>query len=91
MKWLPTELHPMIIHVFFDRETTVKHMTEYPDDDAIALTQTERSIQDQLPMIVASGVILLSLITIVLVKQAPKKCKHSATSTMDSSQSVPPG
>lgn len=29
MKWLPTELHPMIIHVFFDRETTVKHMTEY--------------------------------------------------------------
>lgn len=29
MKWLPTELHPLIMHMFFDRETTVKHMTEY--------------------------------------------------------------
>ena len=29
LKWLPFELHPMIIHVFFQRETTVKHMTEY--------------------------------------------------------------
>ena len=29
LKWLPTELHPMIIHMFFGRETTVRHMTEY--------------------------------------------------------------
>ena len=29
MKWLPIELHPMIIHMYFSREATVKHMTEY--------------------------------------------------------------
>ena len=29
LKWLPAELHPMIIHVFFDRNATVRHMTEY--------------------------------------------------------------
>lgn len=29
MKWLPTELHPMIIHMYFDRKATVKHMSEY--------------------------------------------------------------
>lgn len=29
LKWLPMELHPMIIHVFFDRESTVRHLTEY--------------------------------------------------------------
>lgn len=29
LKWLPTELHPMIIHVFFDRASTIQHMTEY--------------------------------------------------------------
>lgn len=29
LKWLPMELHPMIIHVFFDRETTVRHLTQY--------------------------------------------------------------
>ena len=29
LKWLPVELHPMIIHVFFDRKSTVRHMTEY--------------------------------------------------------------
>ena len=29
LKWLPTELHPMIIHMFFDRESTVQHLTEY--------------------------------------------------------------
>lgn len=29
LKWLPTELHPMIIHMFFDRKTTVQHLTEY--------------------------------------------------------------
>lgn len=29
LKWLPFHVHPMIIHIFFDREKTVKHMTEY--------------------------------------------------------------
>ena len=29
LKWLPLELHPMIIHVFFDRESTVRHLSEY--------------------------------------------------------------
>lgn len=29
MKWLPSELHPMIIHMYFTREATVRHMTEY--------------------------------------------------------------
>lgn len=29
LKWLPTELHPMIIHIYFDRKTTVQHMTQY--------------------------------------------------------------
>ena len=29
LKWLPTELHPLIMHMFFDRETTIKHMTTY--------------------------------------------------------------
>lgn len=29
LKWLPMDLHPMIIHMFFDRKATVRHMTEY--------------------------------------------------------------
>lgn len=29
LKWLPMELHPLIIHVFFDRESTVRHLTQY--------------------------------------------------------------
>jgi 1-acyl-sn-glycerol-3-phosphate acyltransferase len=29
LKWLPGNVHPMILHVFFDRVSTVKHMTEY--------------------------------------------------------------
>lgn len=29
LKWLPMEVHPMIIHMFFDRKSTVQHMTEY--------------------------------------------------------------
>ncbi len=29
LKWLPKHVHPMILHVYFDREETVKHMTEY--------------------------------------------------------------
>lgn len=29
MKWLPFDVHPMIIHMFFDREKTVEHMTQY--------------------------------------------------------------
>ena len=29
LKWIPAELHPMIIHMYFDRKATVKHMTEY--------------------------------------------------------------
>lgn len=29
LKWLPFHVHPMILHVYFDREKTVKHMTEY--------------------------------------------------------------
>lgn len=29
LKWLPAELHPMIIHMYFDQKATVKHMTEY--------------------------------------------------------------
>lgn len=29
LKWLPFHVHPLIMHVFFDREKTVDHMTEY--------------------------------------------------------------
>ncbi|MBE6944199.1 MAG: glycosyltransferase [Ruminococcaceae bacterium] len=29
LKWLPAELHPMIIHMYFDRKATVKHMSKY--------------------------------------------------------------
>ena len=29
LKWLPFHVHPMILHVYFDKEKTVKHMTEY--------------------------------------------------------------
>lgn len=29
IKWLPMELHPMVLHVFFERSTTVSHMTAY--------------------------------------------------------------
>ena len=29
LKWIPAELHPMIIHMYFDRKATVRHMTEY--------------------------------------------------------------
>lgn len=29
LKWLPFHVHPMILHVYFDREKTVRHMTEY--------------------------------------------------------------
>ena len=29
LKWLPFDVHPMILHVFFSTESTVKHMTEY--------------------------------------------------------------
>lgn len=29
LKWLPFELHPMIIHLFFDKKTTVEHMRTY--------------------------------------------------------------
>lgn len=29
LKWLPKHVHPMILHVYFDREETVKHMTGY--------------------------------------------------------------
>lgn len=29
LKWLPFDLHPMIIHMFFERKKTVKHMTQY--------------------------------------------------------------
>lgn len=29
LKTIPFHVHPLIIHVFFDRKTTVKHMTEY--------------------------------------------------------------
>lgn len=29
LKWLPMELHPLVLHVFFDRKTTVDHMTAY--------------------------------------------------------------
>ncbi len=29
IKWLPFDVHPMIIHVFFDRKKTAEHMTQY--------------------------------------------------------------
>jgi len=29
LKWLPAELHPMIIHMFFSKESTIEHLTEY--------------------------------------------------------------
>lgn len=29
MKWLPFDVHPMIIHMFFDRKKTAAHMTQY--------------------------------------------------------------
>lgn len=29
MKWLPCQVHPMILHVFFKRETVIEHMTQY--------------------------------------------------------------
>lgn len=29
LKWLPFQLHPMIIHMFFTRKKTVEHMTKY--------------------------------------------------------------
>ena len=29
MKWLPFDVHPMIIHMFFERKKTVEHMTQY--------------------------------------------------------------
>lgn len=29
LKWLPFDVHPMIIHMFFDRKKTVEHMTQY--------------------------------------------------------------
>lgn len=29
IKWLPMELHPMILHVFFDKEENQRHLTEY--------------------------------------------------------------
>ena len=29
LKWLPFHVHPMILHVYFDKDKTVKHMTEY--------------------------------------------------------------
>ena len=29
LKWMPFSVHPMILHVYFDKEKTVKHMTEY--------------------------------------------------------------
>ena len=29
MKWLPFDVHPMIMHMFFDRKKAVTHLTEY--------------------------------------------------------------
>ena len=29
LKWLPFDVHPMIIHMFFDRKKTVEHMTKF--------------------------------------------------------------
>lgn len=29
LKWLPFHVHPMILHVYFDKEKTVKHMREF--------------------------------------------------------------
>ena len=29
LKWLPFHVHPMIINVFFDKKSTVEHMTQY--------------------------------------------------------------
>lgn len=29
LKWLPFQVHPMVIHMYFDRKKTVRHMTEY--------------------------------------------------------------
>lgn len=29
LKWLPMELHPLVLHVFFDRKATVEHMRSY--------------------------------------------------------------
>lgn len=29
MKWLPFHVHPFVLHVYFDRRKTVRHMTEY--------------------------------------------------------------
>jgi len=29
LKWMTEEPHPMILHIYFDREKTLKHMTEY--------------------------------------------------------------
>jgi len=29
LKWMPSQIHPMVIHVFFDRKKTVEHMTKY--------------------------------------------------------------
>ncbi len=29
MKWLPFEAHPLILHVFFQRKTMARHLTEY--------------------------------------------------------------
>lgn len=29
LKWIPFHVHPMIIHMYFDRQATVQHMTHY--------------------------------------------------------------
>ena len=29
LKWLPFHVHPMIIHMYFDRQETIRHMTQY--------------------------------------------------------------
>ena len=29
MKWLPCHVHPFVLHVYFDRKKTVRHMTQY--------------------------------------------------------------
>lgn len=29
LKWLPFHVHPMIINVFFQKESTIRHMTQY--------------------------------------------------------------
>ena len=95
---IPESCDPELLTLYIrsgNRWTVVDHTVDgsylvfalYPGDDAIALTQTERSIPELLPFLAAAAaIVLLAIIIFAFRKNAGRKKKKTAPPTAENTQ-----